>query len=96
MLFFKSLCALSLLASSAIAGFVVANDDQDMTGLVVNGIPYATRVKYMRLVSAVHTSHIHRIDLSPGQRSAVRAEWPLPIRRLRHHHCKSHRRCNCL
>jgi len=28
----------------------VANDDQNMSGLVVNSIPYSTRVKYMRLV----------------------------------------------
>lgn len=47
----KTLSAFWLLASSATAAFIVPNDDQDMTGLTVNSIPYATRVKYMRLVS---------------------------------------------
>jgi hypothetical protein len=41
---------LSFYASAALAHFVVSNDDQDMSGLVVNSIPYSTRVKYMRLV----------------------------------------------
>lgn len=41
---------LSFYASVALAHFIVPNDDQDMSGLVVNSIPYSTRVKYMRLV----------------------------------------------
>jgi hypothetical protein len=39
-----------ILAATATAHFVVPNDDQDMSGVVVNGIPYSSRVKYMRLV----------------------------------------------
>jgi hypothetical protein len=42
---------IALLASAVAAHFVVPNDDQDMSGVVVNGIPYSIRVKYMRLVS---------------------------------------------
>lgn len=38
------------LVASTVAHFVVPNDDQNMTGVIVNGIPYSTRVKYMRLV----------------------------------------------
>lgn len=44
---------IALLASAVAAHFVVPNDDQDMSGVVVNGIPYSTRVKYMRLVNPV-------------------------------------------
>ena len=44
---------LLLVVAPALAAFVVQNDDQNMSGLVVNSIPYATRVKYMRLVSAI-------------------------------------------
>ncbi|KAG4435174.1 hypothetical protein IFR05_009343 [Cadophora sp. M221] len=47
----KNLYILSLLASLAAAAFTVPNDDQDMTGLTVNSIPYSTRVKYMRLAN---------------------------------------------
>lgn len=47
----KGLITLSLLAPLCTAGLIVANDDQDMSGLTVNGIPYSQRVKYMRLVS---------------------------------------------
>ncbi|KAH8927815.1 cytidine deaminase-like protein [Atractiella rhizophila] len=42
---------LSLLLGGSSAKFTVANDDQDMTGVIVNGIPYSTRVKYMRLAN---------------------------------------------
>jgi hypothetical protein len=41
---------IAILAATAAAHFVVPNDDQDMSGVVVNGIPYSSRVKYMRLV----------------------------------------------
>ncbi|CAO2653064.1 Nn.00g024750.m01.CDS01 [Neocucurbitaria sp. VM-36] len=43
--------SLALLASSVACHFVVPNDDQDMSGLVVNSIPYSDRVKYMRLAN---------------------------------------------
>lgn len=55
MLLLKSISAIALLATTAVAGLTIANDDQDMSNLIVNGIPYATRVKYMRLV--IHPSH---------------------------------------
>jgi hypothetical protein len=50
MLWFRLSC-FAFLAASAAAQFVIPNDDQNMSGVVVNGIPYNTRVKYMRLVS---------------------------------------------
>lgn len=49
---FRDLISIAALAAAAVAHFIVPNDDQDMSGLVVNGIPYRTRVKYMRLVSS--------------------------------------------
>jgi len=39
-----------LLSIVTAEGLTVANDDQNMSGLTVNAIPYSTRVKYMRLV----------------------------------------------
>jgi hypothetical protein len=47
----SNLHTLALFAATATAHFVVPNDDQDMSGVVVNGIPYSTRVKYMRLAN---------------------------------------------
>jgi hypothetical protein len=49
-MYLSTIASIILLAASATAHFVVPNDDQNMTGVVVNGIPYSTRVKYMRLV----------------------------------------------
>jgi hypothetical protein len=46
----------ALLAATTAAHFVVPNDDQDMSGVVVNGIPSSTRIKYMRLVCLSTTS----------------------------------------
>lgn len=51
MLLPETLAVIASLASAAAAGLTVANDDQDMSNLVVNGISYATRVKYMRLTN---------------------------------------------
>ncbi|CZR54850.1 uncharacterized protein PAC_04734 [Phialocephala subalpina] len=51
MLLLRTLAAVTFLASTAAASLTIANDDQDMSNLVVNGIPYATRVKYMRLTN---------------------------------------------
>ncbi|KAH6679384.1 cytidine deaminase-like protein [Halenospora varia] len=51
MFILKSLVILGLLGALAAAHFVVPNDDQDMSGLTVNSIPYSTRVKYMRLAN---------------------------------------------
>ncbi|OAL05333.1 cytidine deaminase-like protein [Phaeosphaeriaceae sp. SRC1lsM3a] len=45
----RNLISAAVLATTAAAHFVVPNDDQNMTGVIVNGIPYSTRVKYMRL-----------------------------------------------
>jgi hypothetical protein len=49
-MFLAKVTHIALLAASVAAHFVVPNDDQNMSGVVVNGIPYSTRVKYMRLV----------------------------------------------
>jgi hypothetical protein len=49
-MYIRKLTTIAILAVTAAAHLVVPNDDQDMSGLVVNGIPYSTRVKYMRLV----------------------------------------------
>jgi hypothetical protein len=49
-MYLSKLINAAFLAASAVAHLVVPNDDQDMSGVVVNGIPYSTRVKYMRLV----------------------------------------------
>lgn len=43
---------LGILATIAHAGFTIANSDQDMTGLVVNGIPPHKRIQYMRATNA--------------------------------------------
>jgi hypothetical protein len=45
MLKFNVLATFGLLASTAAVGLTIANDDQDMSGLVVNSIPYSSRVK---------------------------------------------------
>lgn len=52
-MYLHKLIRVALLAATAAAHFVVPNDDQDMSGIVVNRIPYSTRVKYMRLVFSV-------------------------------------------
>jgi hypothetical protein len=49
-MYLSTLAHIACLAATAAAHFVVPNDDQNMSGIVVNGIPYSTRVKYMRLV----------------------------------------------
>jgi hypothetical protein len=49
-MYLSKLTSIVFLAATAVAHLVVPNDDQDMSGVVVNGIPYSTRVKYMRLV----------------------------------------------
>lgn len=46
----RTLLACGLAVTTA-CHFTVPNDDQDMSGLVINGIPYSTRVKYMRLTN---------------------------------------------
>jgi hypothetical protein len=51
-----TLTSFAFLAATASAHFVVPNDDQDMSGVVVNGIPSSTRVKYMRLVCSSTSS----------------------------------------
>lgn len=85
----------ALLALSTTAHFTVPNDDQDMSGLVVNGIPYSTRVKYMRLVLLFHLPHPFSTypNTQPiGQRSPLLPKRALPLRRLRHHNRKPHLR----
>jgi hypothetical protein len=58
---FKILNTVVLVASVAAAGLTIASDDQDMSGLVVNSIPYSTRVKYMRLVCPTSQNPMHPI-----------------------------------
>jgi len=55
-MYLTKLVNIAVLAATAAAHFVVPNDDQDMSGVVVNGIPSSTRVKYMRLVLLVTPS----------------------------------------
>lgn len=58
---------LGLWTFTVLAHFTVPNDDQDMSDLVVNNIPYSIRVKYMRLVGLSfdtyfpHSSYSNRI-----------------------------------
>lgn len=63
MFLLKTLSIFGLLASSAAAAFTVPNDDQDMTGLTVNSIPYSTRVKYMRLVSSLESMYFPKVNI---------------------------------
>lgn len=67
MFILKTLSIFGLLASSTTAAFTVPNDDQDMTGLTVNSIPYSTRVKYMRLVSFLRLYRCTVTDRWPRQ-----------------------------
>jgi hypothetical protein len=61
----RKLTIIAFLAATAAAHFVVPNDDQDMSGVVVNGIPYSTRVNYMRLVlRSVATSLVTLLKVS--------------------------------
>jgi hypothetical protein len=54
-----TLTSFTLLAATAAAHFIVPNDDQDMSGVVVNGISSSTRVKYMRLVCLPSRQALH-------------------------------------
>jgi hypothetical protein len=49
-MYLSKLFHVASLTATVAAHLVVPNDDQDMSGVVVNGISYSTRVKYMRLV----------------------------------------------
>jgi hypothetical protein len=60
-MYLRTLASTIFLAATVVAHFVVPNDDQNMTGVVVNGIPYSTRVKYMRLVP-VPMSHVRTLQ----------------------------------
>ncbi|KFA79705.1 hypothetical protein S40288_11695 [Stachybotrys chartarum IBT 40288] len=44
----ESLIILGGAAALGAAHFTIPNDDQNMTGIVANGVPYAKRVEYMR------------------------------------------------
>ena len=46
----SKIISLAALAATTMAHFIVPNDDQNMSGIVVNGIPSSVREKYMRLV----------------------------------------------
>lgn len=84
----KVLATFGLLASTAAAGLTIANEDQDMSGLVVNSIPYSTRIKYMRLVcpSAQNLIFYHRWPYA-DKPSLIRPERSLPICFIQCHNC---------
>ncbi|KAF3053204.1 hypothetical protein E8E11_011710 [Didymella keratinophila] len=50
-MFLRKVTCLAHLAATVAAHFVVPNDDQNMSGIVVNGIPSSVREKYVRLVN---------------------------------------------
>ncbi|KAL1647530.1 hypothetical protein SLS61_007356 [Didymella pomorum] len=50
-MFVQKFVRLASLVAAIAAHFVVPNDDQDMSGIVVNGIPSSVREKYMRLAN---------------------------------------------
>jgi hypothetical protein len=56
--------SIALLAATVAAHFVVPNDDQNMSGIVVNGISARVREKYMRLVGCIHSLKISRFGLN--------------------------------
>lgn len=91
-MFFSKLLSIAVLATTATAHFIVPNDDQDMSGLIVNGIPYSERVKYMRLVRCISFSNNSMLTRHSGKRSTVWPIWSMPFRRLWHHHCEPHLR----
>ena len=57
-MYLKMGISIALLAATAAAHFVVPNDEQNMSGIVVNGISARVREKYMRLVRCLKTSKI--------------------------------------
>jgi hypothetical protein len=54
-----SLMLLSGLLSLSQAAFTIPNDDQDMSGLVVNGIQPEKRIEYMRKVATHDPYQVH-------------------------------------
>jgi hypothetical protein len=62
-MFVQKFVCLASLAAAIAAHFVVPNDDQDMSGIVVNGIPSSVREKYMRLVSRVSPPPLLAVSL---------------------------------
>jgi hypothetical protein len=60
-MYLRTLASTIFLVATVVAHFVVPNDDQNMTGVVVNGIPYSIRVKYMRLVPVL-ISHVRTLQ----------------------------------
>jgi hypothetical protein len=62
-MYLRTFISATFLAARVAAHFVVPNDDQNMSGVVVNGIPYSTRVKYMRLVLLpTPSNHLRQIS----------------------------------
>lgn len=55
---FSRFLYLAFLTATTVAHFVVPNDDQNMSGIVVNGISSSVREKYMRLVGLSFSFHI--------------------------------------
>ena len=63
-MFLKTAISIARLAAIAAAHLVVPNDEQNMSGIVVNGISARVREKYMRLVGCPITSNMSRIGLN--------------------------------
>jgi hypothetical protein len=68
-MYLKTAISIALLAATAAAHFVVPNDEQNMSGIVVNGISARVREKYMRLVGCLITSNIRRIGLNVARQT---------------------------
>lgn len=68
-MFLKTAISIARLAATAAAHFVVPNDEQNMSGIVVNGISARVREKYMRLVGCLITSNTSKIGLNVARQT---------------------------
>lgn len=96
-MYLKTAISITLLAATAVAHFVVPNDEQNMSGIVVNGISARVREKYMRSVGYLIPQKCQELDLMlPGKRGTFRAKRTLSLRRLRDYHRQPHQRRDCM
>jgi hypothetical protein len=68
-MYLKTAISIALLAATAAAHFVVPNDEQNMSGIVVNGISARVREKYMRLVGCLITPKFPKIGLNVARQT---------------------------
>lgn len=91
MFMLKALLALGAVASST-AHFTIPNDDQDMSGLVVNAVPWVKRVEYMRKVKrpglSSFSADLGYSDITLGKRGFVSPEWTVTIPRVENSQCQ--------